>query len=102
MFKKKIKIILKILGLLFYAIIFLEIFARFFLFFITLNLNIFLYGFNNNIGISSHSFKKFEFYVYNNKASYKKKHNTKLNEILTITNTVFLPLGFLNIWKTKL
>jgi len=80
MFKEKIKIILKILGLLFYAIIFLEIFARFFIFFITLNLNIFLYGFNNNIGISSHSFKKFEFYVYNNKASYKKKHNTKLNE----------------------
>ena len=77
MFNKKIKFILKFVALFFYSIIVLEVIARTFLFFITINLNIFLYGFNN-IEIVSHSFKNLDFYISQNKINYEKINYSKV------------------------
>ena len=64
--QKEIKFVYQIFLVIFFlllTLLFIEIISRSFLFLVTKNNKIFMYGINKDIKINSHSFSKLEFYI---------------------------------------
>ena len=86
MFNKYSKVINFNLILPFISIIVLEFMIRIIIFIITLNANIFTYGFNENISLALHSIKKREFYISNDAVNIEniKKNKSNTNDEIWI------------------